>query len=275
MTSLELNAYRLILKNGTIAQVRQTLEDIDELERDVPQELLAGIVATLRTRGKEASWELARPVQDLLGKTQSSELYRAADELGYLELSHAPSKVYLSGKVNLYVNQLFTHPDVELLVIDELYKWVNYVEQTVRQQYPDAFPFGIVEAPEYDKRLKASEHFSCPLFPIGRILRALDKIGSAEGREALLALEYHFRPRINDCLVIDHTRIAGSASPAIKLPEQTPVEENASVMVDIVAAALATPTIFHLKAIVDRIGEIGRFGPPPKAAVQKPSAEGA
>jgi hypothetical protein len=258
MTSVELNAYRLVLRNGTLAQVRQALEDINELEPTIPKELLADIIETLRMRGKEASLELSRPIHKLLGKTHSMELFLVADEYGHLELDRAPNTVYLSGKVNLFVNQLFYHPEVELMVIDELYQWVNYVEQTVRQKYPGAFPFGFLEAPEYDKRLKSSELFSSPLFPIGRILRALDKIASPEGRETMLALEYYFRPRVNDCLVIEMTRAARRSMSAIKLPEQTPVEGSIAVLVDILAAGIDIPTVFHLKAILDRIGEIAR-----------------
>lgn len=260
MNQVELNAYRMIFRNGTVKQVRQALEDIVEVEPAITEELMVDIIAMLRNRGKEALRELARSIQDLLGKTQSMELYKVADELGYLELDRAQSRVYLSGKVNLFVNQLFYHPDVEPMVIDELYKWVNYVEQTVRQAYPDAYSFGIVEEPEYDKGLKTTELFSEPLYPVGRILRALDKIASPEGRETLRTLEYTFRPRVNVCLAIEMAKMARSARPAVKLPEQTPVAGSAAVLAEIVEAAFATPTVHHLKEIVDRMGEIARSG---------------
>ena len=216
MKAVELLAYNMILRNGTVPQIRDTLRGISKLETAVPENLLVDIIATLRDRGKDASKELSWVIYELLGKTQSVELYRVADELGYLELSIAPSKMFMSSKVHLFVVNLFYHPDVEQLVIDELYQLINYLEQTIHQYYMDDIPHVFPEAPQYDKRLEKTSCYKSPLCPIGEILPALNKIGSPKGREAIRAIDQVFRSRLNDYLSLEKKRADSGDSRALK-----------------------------------------------------------
>ena len=274
MNPVELSAYRMIFRNGTTKQVQQALWDIAEVEPSVTEELMASIIAMVRNRGMDdMSRELAWPIHKLLGKTHDMDLYRVADELGYLELSCARSKVYLSGKVNLFVNERFYHPKVEPMVIDELYQRINYIEQAIRQEYLDTFPMGFQEELQYDKRLKSTDCFGSPLYPIGRILGALSAIGSSKGRESLLAMEYLFRPRLNDYLMIERTRTTEGETQAIRLPEQNPKEGDIEGLVYVLAVILDSPTVFHLRAILGRMGDIARSGPPSKETIQQSGTE--
>ena len=256
MNTVELNAYRMIFRNGTTKQVRQALWDIAEVEPTVTDELMADIIAMIRNRGMDVVWELAWPVHKLLGKTHSMELYQVADELGYLELSCARSKVYLSGKVNLFVNERFYHPKVEPMVIDELYQRINYIEQAIRQEYLDTFPMGFQEELQYDKRLKSTDCFGSPLYPIGRILGALSEIGSSKGRQALLALEYLFRPRVNDYFMSEQKRVAEGNERVVKQPGCLEEENPWAFLMEF----LETPNIYHFRRIVDSIARIARSG---------------
>lgn len=153
MTPVELNAYRLIFRNDTTKQVRQALYDIAELETAVPDELMADIIALVRHRGIDAMRELAWPIHKILGKTQSMALYEVADELGYLEIDRFQTKVYTDGKVQLFVKNHFYHPDIEPLVIDELYRWLNYFDQMLQEHYADAGSMILFHGPQFDARL--------------------------------------------------------------------------------------------------------------------------
>lgn len=256
MNQIERDAYRMIFRNGTTKQVRKALWDIAEVEPTVTEDLMADVIATLRNRGRGAAWELAWPIHKLLGKTHSMELYQAADELGYLELDHFQFKVCASGKATLFVKEQFYHPEVEPLVIDELYQWLNYIEQGIRQQYADDLVLCMPDKPEFDNRLKKTEYFTAPLMPVARILTALANIGSAHGRQELLALEYIFRPRENDYFMIEQKRAAEGSERAVEQPGCLEEEDPWALLLDI----LSTPNIYHFRRIVDSIARIARSG---------------
>lgn len=257
MNPVELNAYRMIFRNGTVKQVRQALWDIAEVEPTVTEELLSDIIAMLRHRGMHVVWELAWPIHKLLGKTHSMGLYQVAEELGYLELDRFQFKVCASGKVNLFVKEQFYHPEVEPLVIDELYQWLNYIEQDIRQQYSDDMVQYMLDPPEFDNKLKKTEYFTAPLMPVARILTTLSKIGSAQGRQALLALEYLFRPRVNDYFMIEQKRASEGNERAVKQPGCLEEENPWALLMEF----LETPNIYHFRRIVDSIARIARSGP--------------
>jgi hypothetical protein len=138
MTTAEVNAHRLHLKNGTMDQVCDALYEMTRNEVAVPNELQAPVIAMMRQRGTKGMDAFPCVIQSLIGKTGSAELYHVADELGYLQ--RAATTVYLNPKVDLFVNRLFYQPDLETLAIDELFLWVTYVEQTVRQHYRNELP---------------------------------------------------------------------------------------------------------------------------------------
>ena len=248
LTTVELNAYRLIFRNDTTTQVRQALYDIGELETAVPDVLMADIIAMVRHRGVDAVWELAWPIHKILGKTQSRQLYEVADELGYLKIDRFQTKVYTDGKVQLFVKNHFYHPDIEPLVIDELHKWINYLDQMLEEQYDDEGTSKIVfNGPQFDKRLKETQFFTSPLYVIGPILEALGNMASAKGRELLRALEYLFRPRANEYLMVERKRASEGDAKAVAKP----IEYN----------GLDTPNIYHYMDILDRISHISESEP--------------
>ena len=248
MNPVELNAYRMIFRNGTTRQVRKALWDIAEVEPTVTEELMADVIAMLRNRGMDAVWELAWPIHKLLGKTRSMKLYEDADELGYLKIDRFHVKVCANGKVNLFVRELFYHPGVEPLVMDELFHWLNCLEQKVSAKYAEELS-DCPEAGQPSPILKASEFYPDPLFPITRIIQALEKLVSPQGCASLLAMEYIFRPRLNDYLLIEQKWARegdGRATPE-------PGENDWSV--------LASEKIYHLRAALDILARIARSGP--------------
>lgn len=257
MHPVELNAYSITLRNGTLTQVKQTLCDIQELEPVVPDVLLADIVATLRNRGKAASRELAVPIHKLIGKTNSMELYRTADELGYLELNNFLNQVCVSGKANLFVLERFYHQGIEPLMVDELHQWINCLDQTIRQNYKDDLRGAFLEIPEYDSRLKRSQYFSSPHFSIARILTALEAIGTAQIHTSLLAIEYFFRPRLNDYLAIEKERMRVGDERAIR----EYCELNQAEGVEVLTWCLGSPSVYTLREILDRIARLAWSGP--------------
>jgi hypothetical protein len=261
MHPVELKAYSMTLMNGTLAQVKQTLCDIQELEPVVPDELLADIVATLRNQGKAASGELALPIHKLIGKTNSEELYRVAGELGYLELNNFLNHVCVSGKVNLFVLERFYHQEIEPLVVDELHQWIYCLDQTIRQNYKDDLRGAYLEIPEYDSRLKRSQYFSSPHFTIARILTALEAIGTAQSHTSLLAIEYLFRPRLNDYLAIEKERMRVGDERAIR----EYCELNQAEGVEVLTWFLGSPSVYTLHEFLDRIARLARLGPTPSS----------
>lgn len=248
MNPVELNAYRMIFRNGTTRQVRKALWDIAEVEPTVTDELMADVIATLRNRGRGAVWELAWPIHKLLGKTHSMELYQAADELGYLMIDRFHVKVCANGKVNLFVRELFYHPDVEPLVMDELFHWLNCLEQKVSAKYAEELS-GCPEVDHLSPTLKASEFYPDPLFPITRIIQALEKLVSPQGCASLLAMEYIFRPRLNDYLLIEQKWAREGDGRATPEPEE------------LCMGIFASETPYHLRAVLDILAHIARSGP--------------
>ena len=260
MTPIELIAYRMKLRNGTIDQLWATLQSIIDLEPTLPSELMAAIIDMLRQRYAEvSSHTLTRYICKLLGKTQSSELYRVADEIGCL--TYLDSKTFVNKKVNLFVSELFYQSDIEKLAIDELYLWINYIEQTIRMKYLDPRSLNVLESPDYDPRLKSSIFSVAPIIPIGRLLAAFDKIASPQGRESLLALEYLFRPLLNDYLMVEQKWAAEYDIRAVALEKG--LDDGGLGDTD-----YATPTVFILRDILDCISRIARSKPQAKQLVQ-------
>jgi hypothetical protein len=251
MTSTELIAYHLILKNGTVDQVSQLLWDISRDEPEIPAGLLSDIIEALQVRGAEDSWKFAPPVHALLGKTKSLELYQAAEKLGYLELNRMYSKGYMSGKVDLFVNQLFYSEEAEKMAIDELFLWLTYFDQSVRQEYLKTQSLlSQLEDISYDRRLEKSQFFGCPLYPISQILNALSKIASPAGREALASLEYIFRPRLNEYRMAKQKQAANNGT-AVASSDQ----DDESIGLTIL---FGWPSTKSLGAILDNIATIAR-----------------
>ena len=248
MNPVELSAYRMIFRNGTTKQVRQALWDIAEVEPTITEELMADIIAMLRSRGMDAVWELAWPIHKLLGKTRSMKLYEAADELGYLIIDRFHIKVCANGKVNLFVRELFYHPDVEPLVMDELFHWVNCLEQKISVKYAEEFS-NCPDVGHLSSTLKASEFFPAPLFPIARIIQALEKLVSSQGCASLLAMEYIFRPRLNDYLLIEQKWAREGDGRATPEPDE------------LCLGIFASETTYHLRAVLDILAHIARSGP--------------
>ena len=260
MTPVELNAYRLIFRNDKTTQIRQGLWDIGELETAISDELMADIIAMVRHRGVDAVWELAWPIHKILGKTQSMALYEVAAELGYLEIERFQTKVYTDGKVQLFVKNHFYHPDIEPLVIDQLHKWINYFDQMLQKNYADAGSMITINGPQFDKRLKETQFFTSPLYVIGPILDALDKMASAKGRALLRSLEYRFGPRANEYLMVERKRASEGDEKAVSKPMQYD-EENYRMLMEAVYMVLDTPNVYHFKEIMDRISQIARSEP--------------
>lgn len=258
MNPVELNAYGMIFRNGTVTQVRKTLYDISGNEPVVSEELMGSILGMLRNRGLEVVRELAWPIHRLLGNTKSKVLYEVADELGYLDIEQFQFKVYTSGRVQLFVNQRFYNPAVEPLVIDELFQWLNYIEQDIRKRYADEKAMEFSLGPDFDGRLKKTEYFKSPLIPVWRMLCALDQMASSKGRESLLALEYIFRPRTNEYLMMEQQRAFSGDARAIPRPPRLKEEDAVERLV----AGLGTPTVYHLLEILDILANIGRSDPP-------------
>jgi hypothetical protein len=252
MTAVELNAYLMTLRNGTLSQVGKAICDIVELENDVPVELLTAVLSEIRRRGRMSGDELARPIHKLIGKTQSIDLYRTADECGLLELGYFANKVCASGKVNLFVTEQFNHPELEPLVLDELHQWVNYLDQTIRQNYMDDLSPIIREVPEYDNQLKRSALFMSPQYPTARILQTLAAIGTDQARPSLLALEYLFRPRLNDYCIIEQKWLQNGDERAIRPPDEAPEAEQCLSWI------LSAASVYHLKTIMDNMATLAR-----------------
>lgn len=216
MTSTEQNAYRLILKNGTVEQVFQVLSDISKDEPEIPDWLLSDITEAIQSHGVDASWKLAEPIHALIGKTQSAKLCQVAEKLGYLELDRFFAKTFTNGKVELFVRNLFYSEEGEQLAIDELFLWLTYFDQTVREEYlKTQNPLRQLESFSYDERLKKTQFFHTPLWPVNRLLEALYKIVSPAGREKLAALEYIFRPRLNEYRMAQQKQAADNNGMAV------------------------------------------------------------
>ncbi|MCE9614879.1 MAG: hypothetical protein K8T26_11420 [Lentisphaerae bacterium] len=260
MHPLEMNAYRMTLRNGTLSQIRRTLFAICDLEPRVPDELLTDVVGTLQRLGGDAVRELAWPIHRLLGKTHSMELYRVADELTYLNIDRSQVRVCLNGKVNLFAIERFYHPDVEQLVIDELYQWINYLGYIVRQPYLDDLPPELSDGPQYNMGLKVSEFFSSPFWPIGRILTALEQVGTPHSHESLLAMQYLFRPRLNNYLVIAQRRVNDGDQRAIESLRHA--QDVESAITGAVPMLLTIPSVYSLRDVLDRVASLSRFEPP-------------
>ena len=258
MNPVELNAYGIIFRNGTVRQIRKTLYDIVAVEPVVTEDLMAAILNMLRNRGKEVVREFAWPIHKLLGKTKSMALYGVADEQGYLDIARFQCRFYANGKVQLFINQRFFHPGVEPLVLDELFQWLSCIEQDIGRGYADERRMVAFGHSDCDVHLKKSEFIKEPLIPVWRMLNALAQMASSKGRESLLALEYIFRPHTNDYLMIERQRVVAGDVRAVPRPTQPQEEEYGERLV----AGYATPTVYHLQKILDAIAHIGRSSPP-------------
>ena len=263
MHTVELNAYRMTLRNGAVTQVRRTLCEIEDREPEIPSELLTDIIATLRTRGKTACDELSLAVHKLIGKTRSLALYQAADELGYLEAGQFLDKKYISGKVNLFVTNRFYHPEIEPMVLDELHLWLELILHNIRERYVSDFSDlqrMTDRYHEYDARLKYTVFFKSPYLSVKGILEALRDIGSPKARESLLAVDYNFRPRLNDYLVIERKLAERGDKRAI--PE--------SKSEDDALFALNPVDVYGLRGILDWMLQFARSEPPSDRTSQMP-----
>jgi hypothetical protein len=245
MNGVLMNAYRLALRCGTTAQVHEALRDIQQLGKTVPGELITDVITMMRKRPDAVKEALAWAIFDLVGSTQSDALYQIALELGVFDFDRLSSKVYTDGRATLFVNTLFYRPDLELIAIEELFRWVTYFEQTIRQHYRDDLARGVIDgyefmdAPEYDARLKSTDIYAGPLWAIGRILEALGKIGSIQGRESLRAMESLFRSQSNKYLRIEKKRAQDGDTRAIAETDDS--------------CYLSAPTVFHLRMILDQM----------------------
>ena len=262
MTQVEIAAYRLIFRSGTVKQVRRALYDVAKIEPSIPDELLTGIIDMMRQRGMAVVRELAWPIQELLGKTKSMVLYEVADELGYLELDRCQFKVFTNGKVDLFVNQQFYHPAIEPLVVDELCLWLNRIEQELWLRYADPSSWAYLNGADIDGRLKDTEYFHAPLIPVRRLLASLDTIASAQGRQSLLAIEYHYRSHANYCFLPEQGRATAGGSGAVNKPMR-PQEGGLG---ELLVSLLEKPTACHFCEILDAIACIGRAEPPAELA---------
>jgi hypothetical protein len=265
MHPVELNAYRMTLRNGAVTQVRKALCEIEDREPEVPSELLTDIIATLRARGKTACDELSLAVHKLIGKTRSMDLYQMADELGYLEAGQFLDRKYINGKVNLFVTNRFYHPEIEPLVLDELHLWLELILYNIRERYVSDFSDlqrMTDRYHEYDARLKYTVFFKSPYYPVKGILEALRDIGSYKAREALLAPDYNFRPRLNDYLVIERTLAERGDERAI--PESKPEDD--------VFGVLNPVNVYGLRGILDWMLQFARAEPPSVASNETLSA---
>ncbi len=260
MNSVELNAYRLIFRNGTVMQVREAIQDIVEVESVVPDELMADIIGMLRHRGLDAVEQLAWPIHNMLGKTQSMALYEVADELGYLEISRFQIMVYTNGKVQLFVKKQFYHPDIEPLVIDELHLWLNYFEQTLQQHYAEEGSMAALDGPQFDSRLKRTQFFGASLYVIDPILSALENMASAKGRELLQSLEYMYLPRAKEYLLIEQKRVEDGDAKAVNKAQHC-IEQSDGEFVTAVKQVLLSPSVYHFRDIMGRISEMARANP--------------
>ena len=90
------------------------------------------------------------------------------------------------------------------------------------------------------------------------MLGALGQMVSPKGRDSLLALEYIFRPRTNDYLMVEQQRAISGDVRAIPQPPQLKEEDSVERLV----AGLGTPTVYQLREILDILADIGRSDPP-------------
>lgn len=279
MTSTERIGYRLILNNGTVEQIHQLLWEIKENETTVPETLIEDIIGALRTHGVEAVDKLAWRVHELIGKTKSMVLYQAAAELGYLNLDCMYTKAFLDGKTNLFVSQCFYTEEGEKLAIDELFLWVTYLDQTVRQEYRKFLGDCVqLEEMSYDKKLEKTQFFSCPLYPPNRILDALSKIASPAGREMLVSLEYIFRPRLNEYRIAEERQAPDNSGAAVTAVEQNDekdelvvdefIIEDFDILGQELSYTLDWPSIASLGRLLDRISAIARGETPALVSLQ-------
>ncbi|MEI7948402.1 MAG: hypothetical protein WCJ02_17000 [bacterium] len=261
MTSTERIAYRLILNNGTVEQIHRLLWDIKENEPTVPETLIADIIGALRTHGVGAIDKLAWRVHELIGKTKSMSLYQAAAELGYLSLDCMYTKAFLDGKTNLFVTQCFYTEEGEKLAIDELFRWITYLDQAVRQKYrKDLGDCAQSEEMSYDTKLENTQFFSSPLYPANRILDALSKIASPAGHEALASMEYIFRPRLNEYRMAEQKQALDNNGEAVTPVEQDDVLviEEIELLSQQITYILDWPSTASLGRLLDRIAAIAR-----------------
>ncbi|MEO5368267.1 MAG: hypothetical protein H7831_18310 [Magnetococcus sp. WYHC-3] len=258
MTTVEANAYRLVLRNGTLAHAASAIFAMSQAESDIPDDLLTDLIDRMRASGHEGRNKFLIVVYHLIGKTRSLELYRAAEELEYLKM--APNRTYVNPKVYLFASEMFYTPELEAMAIDELYIWLNYVNEKIRERYvaEGAIPAGrMFNDPEYDERINKSELSYSPLIPIGRILYAMQQIGALPSREYLLALEHLFRPQVDSYLAVEAKWAKENDPRAAKLPETPPKEEQAA-LIHTAFSNIGPPTVYQLSEIIDWAADVGR-----------------
>jgi hypothetical protein len=211
MNTIELNAYRLMLRNGNAEQIRKTLLDIGRLETNIPPEMTAAIIEMLRKQGGAEIRHWAYPISKILGKSQSRELYQVAESLKAFKDSFTSDDAWMKEKENpdlsvffegsnvvLFVKEKFYHPELEKLVIDELFKMIGALEQDLRVRYRDMLPPSA--APKSPKSRMHPAGQPMLRIMILRTIPVLAEIGSAEAREAMRAMDYAFREPSNDYL---------------------------------------------------------------------------
>ena len=72
MTGVELMAYRLALRSGTLNQVRKTLYEIIDVEETIPPELMEDVLGALNKQDSRGASRLAWPIIKLISKTAKS-----------------------------------------------------------------------------------------------------------------------------------------------------------------------------------------------------------
>lgn len=258
MNPIELSAYRMVLKNGSDRQFFDILWTIRSVEDVVPDELLADIILALRTRGKPVMRNCWLVIRDLLGKTSSQELYRAVDELGYFDMyATLGIQCHLSGKVSLFVETHFPHPELEEVVLDELLKWVTFIDTTIRVKYAREVEGIDWSDSEADKAIQDSNAKGNPIWIAVRIIKALHHAGSAKGRESLRAIEYLFRPRVNDYLMVEQKWIREND------PRVTPKPDRETIGA---VFNMDDPTVYHLQVVLDYMVYAALSEPQPETA---------
>jgi hypothetical protein len=258
MNPVELNAYRMVLKNGTIRQVIDTLFDIQRLEESIPEELTSVIIATLRTRGKEivgTSWHWM-DIYELVAKSKSEELYKTVDELGYFDTNYRGSKLHLYGKVSLFVHHPFYHPEAEDLAVEELFKWLTVSDDKIRQKYLEELPRPGPGIGDLERELRYLAGLGSPMSTSVMIIEALQKKGSAKARESLRAMEYLFRQRVNDYLLIEQKWAREGDSRALPRPEE--------LSFTILTEPSGQGAVYHLQGILDFMISVAASEPQPE-----------
>lgn len=244
MNPIELDAYRMVLREGTNDEVGETLKAIAENETEIGDELMDAIIAMFKARAHNRGF--LYQLFHLLGRTRSMELFRVADEKGYFEWYQVELGYFLNGKISLFVRELFNCPDLEAIVIRELFHLFDRLDKQVGREYARAL--GRAEEPEPPRPRKES-FYSIPQMQIAHILEAFEEIGSEEGRKQLLALEYIYRPRCNEYMAIEYQRVSAGDPQAV------------DPHFELGFGVLSSATVYHYKELLDLMHRIAHAKP--------------